>query len=417
MKIVFVIGRAPQYRLLAPVVDAALARGYDAECWLNHGWSRDGLKGYQFPDAGASPHFVNGQPVFKTFKTPEELRSRLDETTAHAVVSMAPKPAPESKCWSFLWVTLQHAIDLAVTYPPETVLASDLVVFYSDWWRNWMTDYYESLKLCRDLEGFKAALEARSVSAGFAALDPAPSIDRDRVRARWNIPRDQPVVTLLPFPQGVGRPSFWPRRIHGEPSRLRQAFNMVAHGRFEYWPQVRSGWSDREVVKAIRRFCDRHGAFLLVKSREKTPVPGYTEAMADRCVYDDTYYPATILQALAISNFCVSYYSATVTEAVPLGVPHLCLTMNGHDYCGDDPRALGYFNRFFNPCEEGVFQFSGATRCVNIPDAIDLLNSATLDHFRMDSGARQRYVRKFLAHDDFDASSRVLDRLEQAISR
>jgi hypothetical protein len=191
---------------------------------------------------------------------------------------------------------------------------------------------------------------------------------------------------------------------------------MAVHGRFEYWPQVRSGWSDLEVVKAIRRFCDRQGAFLLVKSREKTPIPEYTKAMADRCVYDETYYPATILQALAISDLCVSYYSATVTEAVPLGVPHLCLTMDAHDYCGDDSHALGYFDRFFNPREEGIFEFAGATRCVEIADAIDLLNSASLDHFRMDPGARQRYVRKFLAHDDFDASSRVLDRLEQAIS-
>ena len=157
-------------------------------------------------------------------------------------------------------------------------------------------------------------------------MDAARLIDPAEVRRRWGVPAAQPVVVLFLFAQGVGRDTFWPKQICAEPSRLKQLANIVRRGRFEYWPHVWHGWNDLNVVKAIRRFCDRNGAYLLVKSRRKTPVPGYTGALADQCIYDESFYPATVLEALSIASLSVSYYSNSVFESVSLGVPHLCVT-------------------------------------------------------------------------------------------
>jgi hypothetical protein len=54
MRLAFLIYRKNYYRLLAPAVDAALARGWDVECW--HDWShpRRGGKASEFPDAAPS---------------------------------------------------------------------------------------------------------------------------------------------------------------------------------------------------------------------------------------------------------------------------------------------------------------------------------------------------------------------------
>jgi len=51
MRLAVLILRKNYYRLLGPVVEAALARGHRVECW--HDWSgaRGGAKGSEFPDS------------------------------------------------------------------------------------------------------------------------------------------------------------------------------------------------------------------------------------------------------------------------------------------------------------------------------------------------------------------------------
>ena len=202
----------------------------------------------------------------------------------------------------------------------------------------------------------------------------------------------------------------------GEPSRLKQVANIVRRTglRFAYWPHAWHGWNDLNVVKAIRRFCDRNGAYLLVKSRRKTPVPAYTQALADRCVYDDSFYPATVLEALSVASLSVSYYSNSVFESVSLGVPHLCMTYSSEDYNGG---YSSYFSRFYTPAEGSAFQFRGVATAWSIPEALSQLPNKTLDDFAMDTEARARYIHKFLTHDAGNGGVRTAEAIERALNR
>src|SRR5262249_27779899 len=60
MRLGVLILRKNYYRLLGPVVEEALRRGYDVECW--HDWSgpRRGAKSSEFPDT--PPVFAAGTP-------------------------------------------------------------------------------------------------------------------------------------------------------------------------------------------------------------------------------------------------------------------------------------------------------------------------------------------------------------------
>src|SRR5262245_65290519 len=60
MRLGVLILRKNYYRLLGPVVEEALCRGYDVECW--HDWSgpRRGAKSSEFPDT--VPVFAAGAP-------------------------------------------------------------------------------------------------------------------------------------------------------------------------------------------------------------------------------------------------------------------------------------------------------------------------------------------------------------------
>jgi hypothetical protein len=371
MKLAMLVPRDVHYKLLSPVIEAALARDWDVECWHDYSQLRDGTKGYQFPSTDAVPAFRNGAPVIRTYQGLRELTTWLAEMRADAVISSAvnaweaPLPTPRP-----LMVCYQYFIDSLAWGGPDGVLTWDLLALYSRWWLEWSAGLFAAEGLLENPASYLREASARSAFIGLPEMDAVSLIDPAEVRARWGIPPEQPVVVLFPFPQGVGRKMFWPRRICAEPSRLKQAAQVVAHRRFEYWPHIWHGWTDVNVVRALRRFCDRNGAFLLVKSRRKTPVPAYLETVADRCLYDEGFYPATVLEALSVASLSVSYYSNSVFESVAMGVPHLCVTFSAEDYNGKDAH---YFSRFYTPAEGNAFQFRGVSTAWSIPETLERL--------------------------------------------
>jgi hypothetical protein len=413
LKAVFVVERAPFYRLFAPIIDAALARGWQVECWHDYGQPRDGLKGYQFPDVAGAPRFRHGAPAVRTYRDAAEFQAWLTASGADAVIGLGGLAATAST--RGVRVSLQSVLDTILRDGARGSLSYDLLAVYSDWWLEWAADHFAATGEA-DRAAYLGEARARASCVGLPATDAAQGIDPQEVRRRWGIPERQPVVVLFPFPQGVGQARFWPQKIYAEPSRVRQAVNVLAHRRFEYLGDIWRGQNDRALVEALRRFCDRNGAFLLVKSRKKTPIPPYLETLADRCLYDDSYYPATVHEALRIASLSVSYYSAAVLESVALGVPHICLPLSFDDYVGDHP-ARESLARFFTVVEGGPFQFRGVSTSIEIPSAIDSLPSRGLDEFQIAPDARARYVAKFLTHPAGGGGDRTLAAIEACVSR
>jgi hypothetical protein len=415
MKIAVLIQRVAHYRLLAPVIEAAFARGWEVECWHDYSQLTEGLKAYQFPSTDAVPAFLNGVPVVRTYQGPRELTTWLMDMRADVVVAGGvnefelPLPTPRP-----LVVCQQYFIDSLAWAGPEGVLAWDLLLLYSRWWLEWSAALFEADGQLAQSDQYLQAATARSAVVGLPELDATVQINPDEVRERWGIPRDQPVVVLFPFPQGVGRNTFWPRRICAEPSRLRQLTSILAFRRFEYWPDVWHGRNDARVVAALRRFCDREGAYLLVKSRPKTPIPPYTAALADRCLYDDAHYPATVFEALSIASLSVSYYSNSVFDSAAMRVPHLCVTFSAHDYNGE---AANFFSSFYSPDEGSPFQFTGVSRAWSIAQLLETLPSTTLKDFALDTQAWARYIERFLTYEPGGAGSRAMEAIEQAVAR
>jgi hypothetical protein len=412
MKVAFIIARLTEFRVLGPVIDAALQAGWYVECWYDYGHPRVGLKGYLFPDVQAAPAFRYGQPVHRVHSGPAELSARLEHCAVDAIVSTRTVEsdtagAPPRKYPT--WICVQAMLDTFANHTPEMLERCDLVALLTPWWTNWAASYYATADRPLDVIALRARLSSSVTHIGFPELDARPLVDRDGARRRWGIPLNQPVVVLLPFPQGVGQGSFWPRRIFGESSRLRRMCHVALAREYSYWRRALSDPSDADVVRAVRAFCDRNGAFLLVKSREKTPIPAHILAVADKCIYDESYYPPTVLEALSIASLCVSYYSASVLEAASVSVPNVCLTFSAEDYLLRGAAQIRSFERFFNRNKEGVFEFSGVSRTVTNDEAIDELPSRFLSDFTVDPAARLAYVRKFIGEDDCHAASRLLE--------
>jgi hypothetical protein len=299
-------------------------------------------------------------------------------------------------------------LDTFLNHPLEALESCDLVALQSAWWAEWAISHYAAAG-SGDIAALRGRLARLVVCPGLPELDALRLVDRDEVRRRWGIPAGQPVVVLLPFPQGIGKTSFWPKKIFGEPSRARRLLNVARHGQFNYWRRAWTETSERHVVRAARAFCDRNGAFLLVKSRVKTPIPAYTQAIADKCVYDESYYPPTIIEALSIANLCISHYSASVLEAAALGVPNLCVAFTAEDYLGSDAEAYRSFDAFFTRDRGGVFEFEGVSRTMAACEAVAEIGSRSLSDFHVDPAARRAYVEKFIGQVDGEAAARLIE--------
>lgn len=394
MRIAFPILRKNYYRLLAPVVEEALRRGWRVECWHDWGHPRRGGKASEFPDS-VPPAMAPGAEI-RTFQGVAGLADRLREDPPDVVVSLDPPPVGLKTRARWIW--LQYSADLLFYPTPAGVLDSDALATYSAYWALKLDERF------RDT-GRGAELARRTVPVGMPELDVVRAIDPDEVRRRLGLPPRQPVVLYLPFPLHSNPATFWLRRVFTPSTRLGQAIRIALARRPEYWEHARMGWNDRRLVQGVRAFCDRAGAALVMKSRLKDPIPRYARRLADRVLYDPSHYPPTILELLSIASFCVHAYSTAVFEAAYCEVPSLCLAPATPDM----GLPAHVHELVHNGALGGIYNWPGTAYCVPLRDAFEGLRRWGLADFPLDPGARKRYVERFLGFDDGRSSGRLLD--------
>lgn len=409
MSLAFIIERTNYYRLLGPIIEVALRQGREVECW--HCYDLPSKPG-EFPTVESVPRFRSGTPTVRPYEG-AQLQNWLLGRRVDSVVALAtPRRILGDRADGIRpqWATVQEWVDYFAVNGPEGILSGEVGALASNWWLGWGSEYFLKCGLISDAESYRRSMALRSVAVGLPEVDQLRYIDPAEVRKRWGIPPDQPVVVLLPF--GAASSSFWRRRIFLEPSFSRRLAWILARRRFEYLSHLRHGRNDVSVVRALRAFCDRNGAYLLVKSRRKTPIPDYLSAIADRCLYDESAYPATSLECLSIANLCVSFYSSVVFEAAALRVPSLCVTFSAYDLGDGDAAETRRLDFYLNDIEGHWFNFPGISRTMSIPEAIDTLPRRSLAEFAIDEAAAQRYIEQYVGPEDRHSSERVLAALD-----
>ncbi len=414
MRIGVVIERNNYYRLLAPVVDAALAMGWEVVCWHDYAQPRHGTKGYEFPAVEAAPRFRHGTPVVRTYGGREKLPDALARTGIDAVVSIvlpsdpfvAERGAPASR-----WIGLQYAAELSNCLMPPGIFAASLVGLYSEWWLEFGLRYLRELGATVADDDTEREIRRKSVVVGFPELDQFRDIDPAEERRRWQIPSGKPVVAFLPYPFHSNLKTPWSRWVFASGPRLWRRLRLRLAGERCLESQLLRGWDDLALTRAVRRFCDANDAYLLVKARAKDPVPPYLRRVADRVVYDDGHYPATILRVLGVADLCVHFYSATALEAAGCGVPGLSI-------CPELPDmgiSLAWQPWVFSREEGSAFQFRGVAETMAIGHAIETLPRKRLADFALDHDAREAYAAKFLGFGDGHSSMRLLDAVRAVV--
>lgn len=402
MRLALLILRKNYYRLLGPVVEEALRRGHDVECW--HDWSgpRRGGKSSEFPDT--APVFAAGAPRVTPYAGAADLAERWRRDPPDAVISIDPPDAGLRAATKARWLWLQYAADILFQPTPPGILDADAVGLYSARWRAWLEERFPA-------SGIEAELDRKTVVVGAPELDTVHTIDPEGVRQRLALPAGRPIVLYLPFPLGSNIPTPWLRHVHSPSTRIEQGVRTLLARRWDYWPHVVKGWNDRRLVESARAFCDRHGALLVMKSRLKDPFPRYAVRLADRVFYDLSHHPPTILELLSVASLCIHFYSTAVMEAAYSGVPSLCLAPRAEDL---GPASYG-FDFVHNGVEGGLYNAPGVAYWRPLDSGFDGLRHWSLDEFPLVPEARRRYVDRFLGWDDGRSSERLLDAVARIV--
>ena len=251
-------------------------------------------------------------------------------------------------------------------------------------------------------------LDARSAVCGSTMLDQLALVDRAAVRKRYGLEPDRPVVLLMSLKMAVPDP--WRKRVWGRGPRWIRAGVAYAAGHGALVGDILRTPSYRDLTTALRGFTDRSGAVLVVKSREKNQDPRFLRDEADVFVFDETLFPYTSIELMAIADLCVHFQSGAVLEAAFAGVPSLSIKVSQRHL-----KEYASLDELYGGHPEGLQNFAGVVWSVDAGEAVTLVGRSRLGDFRIDPDARGRYVEKFLGFDDTRSSERVLDVIERQL--
>jgi hypothetical protein len=412
MRIAFLIQRRNYYRLLGPVIERALARGWQTECWEA---GAEALKGRPALERReASTVFRHGRPLIRTYRDADLSRS-LSEAAPDAMITLRPPSSVAAGPARVRWLALQYTLDLGGLVDAAGGTMFDAIGVHTRYWLERAADAARIIEFnrARSLRGSPRPVDGAAIEAtmrrcgavvGFPELDQFHAMDPGEIRRRLRLDPQRPIVLYCPFPFRSNPQTFWVRHVYGA-GRLHQHLATRFGAGRRYADHVARGWNDRGVVEAVRAFCDANGAALVVKARPKDPVPGYLARVAERVFYEETDYPATILELMRVASLCLHFFSTVAYEAAYAGVPSICVTA--------DPDNLGFpvpWREWFLSTTPGSsFSFPGVTYPLSVERVVADLPGRRIADFPVEPAARTHYLEKFVGSDDGKASERLLD--------
>jgi len=405
------------YRPFASVIDAALKRGWRVECWHAIGTSMP-MRPMDFPSIATAP-FPASKVLFREYRSFDELSHLMSMKTVDVVINAIPPVGADADNWPNkfsrpLYICINGSPMDCMYYVrnEENVRQVDMFAIETSHWVEptiktiWEADY---VSLPADLE---TELRRKCRPGGWPSVDQRMIIDPTEVRRRWGIPERQPVVVYLNWgdARGVGlRPEMYSAASISDKvaALLRHSKEWCLAVKALREPGIGS------IMKAIRAFCDRNNAFLIVKYRHRDNLWPAEINAADKMIVDESYYPHTIWKVMSIAELTISYFSFAVRESVASKVPHLALDVAGFtDKVYFDKQ--GPFLRNLSG-EKDFFNYPGVTRIMDDSKIMRDLPHMSLSDFHLDARMFEEYYEKYLAFPGVANSEVFLDEVHELV--
>ncbi len=416
MKIAFLVHRTNYFKLFGPVIDEAIRRGHEVEIWIYQA-PMYGSKAYLRPNPESLPIFV-GQTKLREFRDPRGIYNLASKVGVEVLFSLHPKSFYTKREYGNIrLITLQHGIDTFVETGPAELGTADMLCLYSPYWLDWACKYYNR-KLDIPESEIRKELQNRVRFIGLPEMDVLKTLYRKKALCKkLGIPANKKVVLLLPFPF-TNMKKEW-SHFFGAPNRIRQFYYLIRGAQKEglgfaikYWKWVLFGWNERSLIRAMKKFALVNDAVLVVKGRKKDPLRPWVRENADLVFYDEDYYPATIIELLAVANLCIEFYSFATLEAAYCGVPSLTLDRPSPHVSLLEKPLLHHM--LWRSKENGsAFNYPGVAYWKTIPEVIVRLPKLQMKDFALHKRDLKRYLTTFIGPSDFTASQKIFDLLPE----
>ena len=408
MRIAFLASRKGYLKVMGSLIQAAIERGHEAILLTDPGERKRG-EATTAEDLGHWPR-ARILPIRRGASLAPPLASERAEAlvgpSLHFVLaSMGPEEDIRAVRAAGVRLYSVDYIVEALNSRPESYHLIDRTFYTSEYERSW---HWHESPFKHDFDALgRSLLDARSAISGSTMLDQFGLVDRGAVRRQRGIGPDKPGVLHLWLNLAVPPP----RRLFvgGDGSAIVGPARAVAHGHAALVPAIWKGNGYRALAHAVRRFCDRAGAALVVKSRQKNQDPRFLQDVADKFIdRDDEVFPYTSIQLMAVADLCIHFQSGAVLEAAMASVPSISIKVP----LSEDQRRYPAHTFAFDPGEGSLSNFPGVAWFTRPEEAVSLLEGRTLADFRLDPAARRAYVERYLGFDDLGSSRRVLQAIE-----
>ncbi len=412
MRLGVVIPREPTLKNMGGIVEAALAAGHTVIAFYQ-AEARGEAKSYQNPSQAIAQAFRDQQPELVRYAPQELARLAAERQLDALIVQEGYHTLSNAGALGELATlrrngtavfSLTHFFEVS-RLPLEALDHFDLTFFMSEFGIELMFD----LNAATPAE--RAHYRPRMATAGSPTFDQLAGLDRAAARAYFGLPPDRPVVVLAaPVLSPV---TLWRWVVWREPALRTRLKRAISARRLDFLPQIFSGPSFERCVAAVRAFCDRHNAVLVVKSRLKQDDPPYLIAAADLYLdgADEEYYPLfTMYRLLAAADLVVSAQSMSLVEAVAANIPAVNIHVPFREI--DEPSRSTYA-RYLE-----VLLGSAPNSLMNTPGCMwsqrwqtfpRWLNGKTLADFRLNSTRAEEYRQHYLGMDATPSSQRILN--------
>ncbi len=323
MRIGFYLGRETYLKTLGCLIQESISMGHDVVVYYEQPEKDLRDKSYQIVNPAHLSVFKTGaKKIIKVTNFAQVLSgSRLDILVVHEgfhTLNDHLEDVAQLRRTGTKVISIMHFFE--TTQQPLSALdAFDITIYPSKFGR----DLHFELQ-CKpiDREKEKIARRRQYSVAGEPMFDQIAMTDRKRARKELNM--DPNVPTVLFVAPVISPITPWRFTVWGKEGRLGRTRDALKQGKVGYLWEIWTGDNFKAVAQAIRDFCDRNGARLIVKSRGKQASPMYLKRIADVFIdgFDDVYFPVfTGYKLMAASDLCITVNSMAATEAVALGIP------------------------------------------------------------------------------------------------
>lgn len=445
LDLVFIFNKLNHNKWYAPLIREALNRGLDVEVWADQRDVSGSTKWYEFPEISKFPTFhPTRAPVFRTFKSLNELGALGAVSDAQVIFSHHPPHF--KKKHGQMWAHMVTSMFDSYCGMPATAMDQFDVVFYNT--PHWLEKgllYYKIVGQMEHGSALEQSLRKKWVSTGTTQFDHFALCNSAEIKKKRGIPQGVPVVTVYAFETTA---SFWAQRIFHEGSLFKRILNWLGLpltypymfskiGRSKFFmllfkslkerpallKEVFTTPSEKDVLRAIEKFCKNNGYFLLIKTRKKNPLKDFHREIADMVIEEDKdLYPFTSAEILTASDMLVTFYSSAGVEAGFRGIPVLNLKPANRRFFIRDQYYLIYRERpsergaaeeavFYNDDEGTAFNFSGVSRTWTVNEVVKALPQMKIEDFKINEIAHKQFIKKFVCEGELESAGRVLDGL------